>query len=58
MDRWLASAKRGGVEGVERRVDDMRSGVLKKGCVSKDCKECFMHRFRIWSESRIMLMSK
>ena len=54
----------GGVEGVDRRVDDVekkkdtKSGVLKKGCVIKCCKECFVHRFRIWSESRIMLMSK
>ena len=48
-DEWIA----GDVE----KKENTRSGVLKKGCVSNGCKECFVHRFRIRSESRKVLMS-
>ena len=40
---------------VEKK-EDTRSGVLQKGCVSKGCKECFVHRVRIRSEYIIMLI--
>ena len=48
-DEWIA----GDVE----KKENTRSGVLKKGCVSNGCKECFVHRVRIRSESRKILMS-
>ena len=48
-DEWIA----GDVE----KKENTRSGVLKKGCVSNGCKECFVHRVRIRSESRKTLMS-
>ena len=48
-DEWIA----GDVE----KKENTRSGVLNKGCVSNDCKEYFVHRVRIRSESRNFLMS-
>ena len=48
VDEWIA----GDVE----KKENTGSGVLKKRCVSNCCKECFVYRVRIRSESRKILM--